>query len=170
MISRRSFLKASSILLINNQLQSLVPAASNTSEPVADCDEVAALIRRVLPSHEKQFVCELIPAENGRNVFEYESRFDRKIILRGNNGVSLAVGFNQFLRRELHLSYDWQAKSTLKLSGRLPVSGKVRQACLARERFFLNYCTYGYTMPFWQLGQWQRFIDWMAMNGILLVE
>src|ERR1051325_9820702 len=166
MISRRSFLKASSILLINNQLQSLVPAASNTSEPVADCDEVAALIRRVLPSHEKQFVCELIPAENGRNVFEYESRFDRKIILRGNNGVSLAVGFNQFLRRELHLSYDWQAKSTLKLSGRLPVSGKVRQACLARERFFLNYCTYGYTMPFWQWDQWQRFIDWMVMNGI----
>src|ERR1051325_4868090 len=177
MISRRSFLKASSILLINNQLQSLVPAASNTSEPVADCDEVAALIRRVLPSncdevaalirrvlpsHEKQFVCELIPAENGRNVFEYESRFDRKIILRGNNGVSLAVGFNQFLRRELHLSYDWQAKSTLKLSGRLPVSGKVRQACLARERFFLNYCTYGYTMPFWQWDQWQRFIDWMV--------
>ena len=43
---------------------------------------------------------------------------------------------------------------------------RVRQTCGARERFFFNYCTYGYTLPWWNWDQWQRFIDWMAMNGI----
>jgi alpha-N-acetylglucosaminidase len=110
-------------------------------------------MRPVLPSHGKQFVCELIPAENGGDVFEYESRAVNKIILRGNNGVSLAVAFNQFLRLELHLSYHWQANGPLKFFGRLPVATKVRHACLAHERFFQNYCTCGYTMPFWHWDQ-----------------
>ena len=37
---------------------------------------------------------------------------------------------------------------------------------LVPERFFLNYCTFGYTMPWWKWPQWERFIDWMALNGI----
>ena len=27
------------------------------------------------------------------------------------------------------------------------------------QRFFLNYCTWGYTMPFWQWKDWERLID-----------
>lgn len=34
------------------------------------------------------------------------------------------------------------------------------------NRFFLNYCTYGYSMPFWKWKDWERFIDWMALNGV----
>ena len=30
----------------------------------------------------------------------------------------------------------------------------------------LNYCTFGYTMPWWTWQDWERFIDWMALNGI----
>ncbi|MCR5518785.1 MAG: alpha-N-acetylglucosaminidase, partial [Bacteroidales bacterium] len=29
-----------------------------------------------------------------------------------------------------------------------------------------NYCTFGYTMPWWTWKQWERFIDWMALNGV----
>ena len=42
----------------------------------------------------------------------------------------------------------------------------MHRTCAAPERFFLNYCTYGYTLPWWDWAQWQRFLDWMAMNGI----
>ncbi|MEI3155517.1 MAG: alpha-N-acetylglucosaminidase TIM-barrel domain-containing protein [Odoribacter sp.] len=34
------------------------------------------------------------------------------------------------------------------------------------KRFFLNYCTFGYTMAWWQWRDWERFIDWMALNGV----
>lgn len=36
------------------------------------------------------------------------------------------------------------------------------------ERFFLNYCTFGYTMPWWRWADWERLIDWMALNGVTM--
>ena len=35
-----------------------------------------------------------------------------------------------------------------------------------QSRFFLNYCTFGYSMVWWKWRDWERFIDWMALNGI----
>ena len=46
------------------------------------------------------------------------------------------------------------------------VANKVSHQCQMSTRFFLNYCTYGYTMVWWQWEQWERFIDWMALNGV----
>ena len=124
------------------------------------------LIQRVLPPLADTFQVELIPAADDKDVFEIEAN-GGKITLRGNNGLSLAMAFNWYLRHEAHVNFDWQAAGPLRFQGALPLpKEKTRQVCAARERFFLNYCTYGYTMPWWQWDQWQRFIDWMAMNGI----
>ena len=39
--------------------------------------------------------------------------------------------------------------------------GTIRKEALVRDRFFLNYCTYGYTMPWWKWPQWMgnHFMD-----------
>lgn len=143
------------------------PAAAETTATAASLESAYGLIRRVLPAHVDGFVCEVIAAESGRDVFEYEAGPAGKIILRGNNGVALAVAFNQYLRHEARLSYDWQATGPLVFHGALPQPvARVRHSCAAAERFFLNYCTFGYTTPWWGWTEWERFIDWMAMNGI----
>ncbi|MGF7229989.1 alpha-N-acetylglucosaminidase [Arachidicoccus sp.] len=36
-------------------------------------------------------------------------------------------------------------------------------------RYALNYCTYNYTMSFWNWQQWERELDWMALNGVNLM-
>lgn len=126
-----------------------------------------ALIVRVLPDAAERFTCELIPADSGRDVSEYEAGPQNTIVLRGNSANALAVAFNQYLRREAHLDYDWLAAGPLHPSDALPApAAKLRLTCAAAERFFLNYCTYGYTLPWWNWTQWERFLDWMAMNGI----
>jgi hypothetical protein len=33
-------------------------------------------------------------------------------------------------------------------------------------RYYLNYCTFQYSMAWWGWERWQREIDWMALNGI----
>jgi alpha-N-acetylglucosaminidase len=125
-----------------------------------------ALIARVLPAHANDFICEIIPADQGRDAFEI-SEHGGKIRLRGNNGVSLAMAFNWYLRYEAKTSYDWQADRPLEIAGKLPMPrNTTRRVCAARERFFLNYCTYGYTFPFTNIEGWQRFLDWMALNGV----
>jgi alpha-N-acetylglucosaminidase len=136
--------------------------AISVSAPIA----AQALVARVLPEHADRFVCEVIPQEDGKDVFEFENR-DGKIVLRGNDGVSMAMALNWYLRYEAKANYDWLAAGPLTIQGPLPLpKAKVHHTCAAKERFFLNYCTYGYTMPWWNEAQWTRFVDWMAMNGI----
>jgi alpha-N-acetylglucosaminidase len=35
-----------------------------------------------------------------------------------------------------------------------------------RFRYHENVCVLSYTMSFWQWADWERHIDWMALNGI----
>ena len=35
-----------------------------------------------------------------------------------------------------------------------------------QNRYYLNYCTYSYSMAFWDWERWEKEIDWMAMHGI----
>jgi len=125
-----------------------------------------ALIQRVLPEHAGRFRCEVIAAEAGKDVFEIDQA-DSLIVLRGNRGISLAMAFNWYLRHDCDVNFDWEACAPLRLATPPAApAARLRQSCAATERFALNYCTFGYSFPFWNWDQWQRFVDWMAMNGI----
>lgn len=128
--------------------------------------ESKALIQRVLPEHASDFVVKEIPAENGKDVFDVTAQ-KGKIVLCGNNGVSIAMAFNWYLKEIALISYDWQAIKPLCISGNLPLpSTEIHKTCSVHQRFFNNTCTFGYTFAYWNWDQWQRFIDWMAMNGV----
>lgn len=138
----------------------------STTAQDASVAAARALVARVLPGHADAFDFERIPDDGGRDVFEIEGRSGR-IVLRGDDGVSFAMAFNTYLREIALTNYDWFATGPLEIAGDLPVpTAKIRRTCAAKERFFLNYCTFGYTMPWWNAAQWTRFVDWMAMNGI----
>lgn len=128
-------------------------------------EQVRGLIGRILPGHEKQFVVETIAETDGKDVFEIESQ-GGKIVLRGNSQLSQAVALNWYLKyyAKCHVSLNGRQ---LNLPVKLPVvPEKVRQVGWAKSRYFLNYCTFGYSMPWWDWAQWESFIDWMALNGI----
>ena len=150
------------MLALTTQILLADPAAP-AADPVA---AATALIQRVLPEHSAAFICELMPQDGGRDVFEIMARGE-KILLRGNLGTSLAMAFNWYLRHECKVNFDWEACAPLQLTAKPPLpAAPVHQTCAASERFALNYCTFGYSFPFWKWDQWQRFVDWMAMNGI----
>ena len=128
--------------------------------------ESKALIRRVLAGHANDVIVKEISSEKGLDVFEVDAQ-KGKIVLRGNNGVSIATAFNWYLKETAHVSYDWLSIKPLIISGNLPLpAAKIRKTCAAHQRFFNNTCTFGYTFAYWKWEQWQRFIDWMAMNGV----
>ncbi len=143
-------------------------AASKTSATLntdASTKPVYDLIKRVVPTHASHFVAEFIPQEEGKDVFEVESS-NGKIILRGNNGVSIASALNHYLKYYTHSSITWNG-SNLNLPQQLPaVPQKVRNVSPYKYRYYLNYCTFNYTMSWWDWERWQWEIDWMAMNGI----
>ena len=140
------------------------PAAAGRPA-VSSKESVLALIMRLIPNHVDQFVCEIIPADRGGDVFEIESK-DGKVVLRGNSALSVAVALNWYLKYTCHCHVSLNG-SQLNLPRQLPeVEKKVRIASWAPSRYFLNYCTFSYSMSWWDWAQWEKFIDWMALNGV----
>ncbi len=136
----------------------------------SDPDVVAArdLSRRVVPSisDRLEFV-KVIPTDS-LDSFTLRQDGDN-IVIEGNNAGSMAMGLNYYLRNYCLTEVSWYADDPVQLPDTLPVVDEsVTVSAAVPERFFLNYCTSGYSMPWWQWRDWERFIDWMAMNGINL--
>jgi alpha-N-acetylglucosaminidase len=126
---------------------------------------VKDLIGRVIPRAADHFEVQYIPQDHGKDVFEIETRGD-KIVLRGNNGVSVASALKYYLYHYCHCSITWNG-TNLQLPEVLPVvRKKIHQETPYKYRYYLNYCTYNYSMAWWDWDRWQKEIDWMALNGI----
>ena len=101
-----------------------------------------------------------------KDVYEIET-VRNHVVIRGNNANSMAMGLNRYLQDYCLTQVSWYDFNPVELPETLPtVPEKVRVESLLPYRFFMNYCTYGYTLPYWNWEQWERFIDWMALNGI----
>jgi hypothetical protein len=134
--------------------------------PQRDLEQADALVRRLIPGVSAQIKTEILTG--GQDRFEVES-VDGKVVLRGNNANSIAVGLNHYLKQYCHCNVSWYADNPVEIPQILPeVSGKIAKDARCDNRFFINYCTFGYTMPWWQWRDWERFIDWMALNGVTM--
>ena len=90
-----------------------------------------------------------------------------KVRITANNANSMAVGLNRYLKKYCHTTVSWYADVAVELPAELPaVAAEETVEARVPRRFFLNYCTFGYTMPFFDWKDWERVIDWMALNGV----
>ncbi len=143
-------------------------AVTASAAVTGDVEQAMALAARLAPSLAGKVEFELIEADQGKDVFTLESR-GGKVVIGGNNAGSMAVGLNRYLNRYCMVTVSWYADVPVQLPAVLPgVPVPERVTARVPQRFFLNYCTWGYTMPFWQWRDWERFIDWMALNGVNL--
>lgn len=133
----------------------------SASEPA-----IVKLLERLMPKHVDEVEFITIEPKDGKNVFSLESR-GGKIIIGGDNTNSMARGLGTYIREFCHVSISWDADATFAIPENLPaIPNKKTVTCSVKNRFFFNYCTFGYTMPFWDWRKWERCIDWMALNGI----
>jgi alpha-N-acetylglucosaminidase len=123
------------------------------------------LVQRFVGNRADQFVFEAIPQEDSRDVFELESR-DGKMVVRGSTGVAMASGWNWYLKHYCHCHVSLWGNN-LALPNPLPVvPEKVRQVSPFKYRYYLNFCAFSYSLPWYDWAQWERLIDWMALEGI----
>jgi hypothetical protein len=93
-----------SLLLLFNVIGATAQTPANSSE--LNKDAGYALIKRILPKYADRFTIEYIAKENDKDVFELDVKGD-KIILRGNNGVSVASALNYWLKNYAHCDISW---------------------------------------------------------------
>ncbi|BDS06552.1 hypothetical protein NT6N_15920 [Oceaniferula spumae] len=125
------------------------------------------LISRVIPKHAKHFTVDTsLPQTNGKDTFTLSDTANGKILIKGNNGVSIATGFNWYLKNRANCHVSW-CGDQLNLPAELPKVGEpVTIVCPLKYRVYFNYCTLSYTAAWWDWERWQREIDFMAMNGV----
>ena len=111
-----------------------------------------------------QFSFEIVPADQGFDVFEVEASGGR-ITVRGNSAVAMCRGAYDYLKRDCNALVTWDGNQ-LNLPSPLPAAPRRRIVSPARFRHFLQTCTFGYSMPFWDWARWEKQIDWMALHGI----
>ena len=162
MKSNMRLLPTLAIALMN---PAIAPAQQSSSRPAVDLNAAAALVARVVPGHAQRFTLAAIPDSAGLDVFEVESRNNR-IVLRGSSGVAIASALNWYLEHVAGVEVTIPLRP-IHLVAPLPVvAAKVHVVTPFRVRYFFNYCTFSYSMAWWDWAEWQRMIDWMALKGI----
>ena len=134
---------------------------------------IKGLISRLLgESYVDKFSYEVIgQEENKYDVFEISGNSQEPTVtLRGNNGVSLSMALNYYLKYMCNSSVSWGRNGTgdnLQLPNPLPTpQSTVRIVSPHKLRYYQNVCTVSYSMVWWDFERWQREIDWMALNGL----
>ena len=103
---------------------------------------------------------------DGCDLFVITSR-DGKPCIKGNNTLAVTTGINWYLNHYAHVNLTWNCMTANLSAVQLPVPANDEvHRCSADYRYYLNYCTFSYSMAFWTWERWQQEVDWMAMHGI----
>ena len=126
---------------------------------------VSNLLERIDKGASKKFKTELVKQD--KDFFEIDQTSPTSpIIVRGNTWVNIAVGINWYLKYYAGVHLTWNNMSA-HLPATLPkVAKKERHETNLKLRYDFNYCTFSYSMAFWDWNRWQKEIDWMALHGV----
>lgn len=126
---------------------------------------VNGLLERIDKNLSKKFQLEIIPSSAHKDFFELSSA-DNKIVVKANTCSSLGAGINWYLKYYANVHLSWNCMQH-KFPSRLPpVSHPIRKTTSQTLRYQFNYCTYGYSMPFWDWKRWEQELDWLLLHGI----
>ena len=111
---------------------------------------IRGLLERIDPGASRKFIIET--QKSAVDFFELDQKGD-KVVVRGNNDVSIATGINWYLKYYAGVHLTWNGMK-VQLPDVLPaVTKKERRETTIPYRYDLNYCTFSYSMAFWD---WER--------------
>ncbi|MCC8171937.1 MAG: alpha-N-acetylglucosaminidase [Parabacteroides sp.] len=126
---------------------------------------VEGLLERIDKGASQKFVIERIPSPV--DFFELDQK-GNKVVVRGNTYVNIAAGINWYLKYHAGIHLSWNGMQAKLPDVLPPVTRKERHETAMKLRYDFNYCTFSYTMAFWNWERWEKEIDWMALHGINL--
>lgn len=105
-------------------------------------------------------------SSNGKEAFVITSQ-NGKPCIKGSNISAVTTGINWYLNHYAHVNLSWNNLTTDLSSKTLPVpTADETHESSVDYRYYLNYCTFSYSMSVWTWDRWQKEIDWMALHGI----
>lgn len=132
-----------------------------------DVNAANALAERVLGPVSGDIEFAPLEVKDSIECFVVENHNDG-IRISGTTTSALCVGLNQYLRQVMNLPVSWREGVRKQPNELRPVVKKIEATTWTRYRYFFNFCTFGYYLPFACWNEWEPLIDWLALNGINL--
>lgn len=130
-------------------------------------EKAMEVLERVLPGRGQAFLLEIIEPDAGQDVFAVD-RQNGKILLRGNNTISLCMALHWYLKYVARVHLSW-CGSRMDLPEHLPLPEQpYRQVVVQKYRSYMNYCTFNYSASWWDFERWEKELDFMALCGVNL--
>ncbi len=125
------------------------------------------LIKRNTPHIADCFTLNIEDKRDGKSFYEI-STLDGKILIKGDCTVSLAMGYYAYLKKYCKVNFAHCGNTNFEVTKAVFPTETVLHTFSQKKRAYLNYCTLSYSMRSWKWEEWEKEIDFMAMNGINL--
>ena len=76
------------------------------------------------------------------------------------------AGIGWYLNHHANVNIAWNNPTTDLSATEFPLPATEEHTTSAAYRYYLNYCTFSYSMSTWTWERWQQEIDWMALRGV----
>ena len=131
---------------------------------------IEELFVRILGKHADKFAPDVLES-SGSDAFTIVAKLDTqgRQIIRGNTPGSVASGLGFFLNNVTHMQVRTWSGNNANFPETFPtVSEDIHISRTHKWGYYLNVCTFSYTMVWWDWARWEEEIDWMALSGINL--
>lgn len=100
----------------------------------------------------------------GAEMFQISTK-NGKPWVKGTTLSAVTTGLGWYLNHTANVNLAWNCPTTTL--GNLPLPQAPEEHTTSADyRYYLNYCTFSYSMSTWTWERWQQEIDWMALHGI----
>ena len=106
---------------------------------------------------------------NENDYYELSMTADGKVLITGNEGLSITSGLNYYYKNYCNVNISEQANQTVMPEEIVAIDGVVRRESPYAIRYAMNYCTMDYTFAFFGPEDFQKENDWLALNGVNVV-
>jgi alpha-N-acetylglucosaminidase len=131
-------------------------------------DGVTQLAKRRVPWLTSNLVFVKMETSGSKEAFQLKT-LNGKLVITATGPNAAAVGLNWYLKYYCHRSMSHMGDNLSPVNPLPLVKESITIDAMAQYRYALNYCTYNYTMSFYNWSDWEHELDWMALNGVNLM-
>lgn len=124
-----------------------------------------AIAKRQFPWLAEKMLLKKIDKENGKDIFQLSVSND-KLIIEASSESAASRGLDWYVKHYCNQSISHMGDNKKIIKTLPPINGAIKKASFVSYRYALNYCTINYSFSFYTWQNWEKELDWMALNGV----
>ena len=131
----------------------------------AQYSAVKELATRQFPWLKNKVSLKEIPKENNEDIFIIETKKD-KLYISASSTSAASRGLDWYVKHVANQSISHMGDNVKNLKKLPEVTQPIKRKSFVPYRYALNYCTINYSFSFYTWNEWEKELDWMALNGV----